>query len=53
LDDVLSGLDSTTEEQIMTNVFGAEGIFRKKGTTVIMATNNGKVANVFSSPVLY
>ncbi|KID91337.1 ABC transporter, transmembrane domain, type 1 [Metarhizium guizhouense ARSEF 977] len=39
LDDIFSGLDSTTEEKIFARLFGHDGLFRKQKTTVIMATN--------------
>ncbi|ORY71658.1 multidrug resistance-related protein [Pseudomassariella vexata] len=42
LDDVLSGLDSATEEIVFKRVFSREGIFRMTGTTVIMATHSVK-----------
>ncbi|KAI9640923.1 hypothetical protein NHQ30_010764 [Ciborinia camelliae] len=38
-DDVLTGLDATTEEQVFYNVFGPGGLFKKLGTTVILVTN--------------
>ncbi|RMZ69313.1 ABC transporter integral membrane type 1 [Pyrenophora seminiperda CCB06] len=39
LDDVMSGLDATTEEIIFTTLLGPDGLLRKNGTTVIFATN--------------
>ncbi|ROW15668.1 hypothetical protein VPNG_02110 [Cytospora leucostoma] len=42
LDDVLSGLDSVTEEIVFRRVFGPNGLFRKIGTTVILATHSVK-----------
>lgn len=41
LDDVLSGLDATTEQTVLNNVFGRHGICRKTGTAVIFATHSG------------
>ncbi|KAF5660407.1 major facilitator family transporter-associated [Fusarium heterosporum] len=38
-DDVFSGLDKVTEQVIFTQVFGKEGLLRKNGTTVILATH--------------
>ncbi|KAI0858183.1 P-loop containing nucleoside triphosphate hydrolase protein [Xylaria cubensis] len=42
LDDVLSGLDPATEEAVFRGVFGLNGLFRKTGTTVILATHSVK-----------
>ncbi|CAG7948068.1 unnamed protein product [Penicillium nalgiovense] len=39
LDDVLTGLDRTTERTVLESVLGARGLAKKVGTTVIMATN--------------
>ncbi|TVY60887.1 ABC transporter FUM19 [Lachnellula suecica] len=39
IDDMLSGLDRSTEEFIWTNVFGPRGLFRQHGVTVILATH--------------
>ncbi|KAI9848831.1 MAG: hypothetical protein M1837_006347 [Sclerophora amabilis] len=39
LDDVLSGLDPTTEENLFSDLFGPQGLFKQQGTTVILATN--------------
>jgi ABC-type multidrug transport system ATPase subunit len=39
LDDVFSGLDAETEEQVFTRLFGAKGLFRKMGTTVLLVTH--------------
>ncbi|KAF5567149.1 multidrug resistance-associated [Fusarium phyllophilum] len=38
-DDVFSGLDKVTEQIIFTRVFGKDGLLRKNGTTVILATH--------------
>ncbi|VUC31530.1 unnamed protein product [Clonostachys rosea] len=40
LDDVLCGLDPTTEQKIVDNVFGQNGLCRKNGTTVFLATHS-------------
>jgi ABC-type bacteriocin/lantibiotic exporter with double-glycine peptidase domain len=40
-DDVFSGLDKVTEQIIFTRVFGKDGLLRKNGTTVILATHAG------------
>ncbi|KAJ3569671.1 hypothetical protein NPX13_g6005 [Xylaria arbuscula] len=42
LDDILSGLDAVTEENVFRGVFGKNGLFRKIGTTVILATHSIK-----------
>jgi ATP-binding cassette, subfamily C (CFTR/MRP), member 1 len=42
-DDVFSGLDKVTEQTIFTRVFGKDGLLRKNGTTVILATHAGKL----------
>ncbi|KAI0115560.1 P-loop containing nucleoside triphosphate hydrolase protein [Nemania sp. FL0031] len=42
LDDVLSGLDVVTEEAVFKGVFGKNGLFKKIGTTVILATHSIK-----------
>ncbi|MCJ1308488.1 hypothetical protein MMC25_002141 [Agyrium rufum] len=39
LDDVLSALDSNTESIVFERLLSADGIFRKYGTTVILATH--------------
>ncbi|CAH0043540.1 unnamed protein product [Clonostachys solani] len=44
LDDVLSGLDPTTERRIVDNVFGPRGICRKNNTTVLLATHTVSAA---------
>ncbi|KAI0968721.1 P-loop containing nucleoside triphosphate hydrolase protein [Xylaria arbuscula] len=42
LDDVLSGLDAVTEEVVFRGVFGKNGLFKKIGTTVVLATHSIK-----------
>lgn len=42
LDDVLSGLDSLTEELVFRRVFGRDGILRRLGATVVLATHSVK-----------
>ncbi|KAH5529875.1 hypothetical protein HBI29_022040 [Parastagonospora nodorum] len=39
LDDVMSGLDATTEDIIFARLLGTDGLLRKSGATVIFATN--------------
>ncbi|KAF0639068.1 hypothetical protein FPSE5266_00902 [Fusarium pseudograminearum] len=38
-DDVFSGLDKVTEQIVFTQVFGKDGLLRKNGTTIILATH--------------
>lgn len=38
LDDVLSGMDSRTEDLIVRDVMGPDGLFRKIGTTIVLST---------------
>ncbi|KAH6893257.1 P-loop containing nucleoside triphosphate hydrolase protein [Thelonectria olida] len=38
-DDVFSGLDKVTEQNVFARVFGKDGLLRKNGTTVILATH--------------
>ncbi|KAI0505431.1 putative ABC multidrug transporter [Xylaria bambusicola] len=40
LDDIFSGLDADTEEQVFRQVFGPEGILRRRGTTVALCTHS-------------
>jgi ATP-binding cassette subfamily C (CFTR/MRP) protein 1 len=39
LDDVFSGLDAETEEQVFNRLLGANGLFRQMGTTVLLVTH--------------
>lgn len=40
LDDVCSGLDATTEQQVWNNLFGPMGLLARQKTTVVMATTS-------------
>ncbi|KAF1809448.1 P-loop containing nucleoside triphosphate hydrolase protein [Eremomyces bilateralis CBS 781.70] len=42
IDDVLSGLDSTTERLVFHRVFGKQGLLRKSNSTVVLATHSLK-----------
>lgn len=42
LDDVFSGLDANTEDQISRRVFGRDGLLRKRNTTTVLCTNSHK-----------
>lgn len=39
LDDVFSGLDAETEEQVFNRLFGAAGLFRQMNTAVLLVTH--------------
>jgi ATP-binding cassette subfamily C (CFTR/MRP) protein 1 len=39
LDDILSGLDADTEEHVFKSLFSRTGLFRRMGTTVLLATH--------------
>jgi len=41
-DDILSGLDSNTEEQVFSRVFGPGGILRRRGSTVLLCTHSAR-----------
>jgi ABC-type transport system involved in cytochrome bd biosynthesis fused ATPase/permease subunit len=43
LDDVLTGLDRTTEANILDAVFSADGLLKQMKSTVVVATNSGIV----------
>ncbi|PVH99185.1 putative ABC multidrug transporter [Periconia macrospinosa] len=40
LDDVFSGLDADTEERIFQQVFGSNGLLRRRRTTVVLCTHS-------------
>ncbi|KAJ6031456.1 hypothetical protein N7540_002188 [Penicillium herquei] len=40
LDDVFSGLDADTEDQVFRQVFGPEGLLRRRQTTVLLCTHS-------------
>jgi ABC-type nitrate/sulfonate/bicarbonate transport system ATPase subunit len=44
LDDVLSALDATTEQSVVDRLLGKAGIFKRLGSTVILATHAGRWA---------
>lgn len=39
-DDILSGLDADTEEQVFRRVFGPEGLIRKRDATTVLCTHS-------------
>ncbi|PWY83785.1 P-loop containing nucleoside triphosphate hydrolase protein [Aspergillus sclerotioniger CBS 115572] len=40
LDDIFSGLDVDTEEQVFRQVFGPDGLLRRRGSTVVLCTHS-------------
>lgn len=40
LDDVFSGLDADTEEQVFRQVFGPDGLLRRRGSTAVLCTHS-------------
>ncbi|KAI0158367.1 ABC transporter [Xylariaceae sp. FL1272] len=50
-DDIFSGLDALTQEQVCTNVFGPNGLLRTRGTTVILCTHSTRFLAMASSVV--
>jgi len=45
LDDIFSAIDPKTEALIVERLFGASGLFKKLGSTVILATHASKLPN--------
>ncbi|OLN95500.1 Multidrug resistance-associated protein 1-like protein 4 [Colletotrichum chlorophyti] len=41
-DDVLSGLDATTAEQVFQRVFGPDGLIKSRGASALLCTHNGE-----------
>ncbi|KAK4202032.1 putative multidrug resistance-associated protein [Triangularia verruculosa] len=39
-DDILSGLDADTEEQVFRRVFAADGLLRRRGATTVLCTHS-------------
>lgn len=39
-DDIFSGLDANTEEQVFRKVFGPDGLLRRRGSTVVLCTHS-------------
>jgi len=42
LDDVFSGLDTSTENHVFHRLCGEKGIFRELNTTVLLVSSSGK-----------
>lgn len=51
LDDVLSGLDPTTEQAVVDRVFGSDGLLRKHAITTILATHSGMLTTTYSASI--
>ncbi|KAJ9485611.1 hypothetical protein VN97_g7741 [Penicillium thymicola] len=51
LDDVMSALDSQTQEMIIQRLFSRDGIFRQLGTTVVLTTHNSRLLGIADSVV--
>lgn len=49
LDDILSGLDNTTQRNVIERVFGAQGVARQVRTTTVVVTHHGKLDQGTSS----
>jgi hypothetical protein len=44
-DDVFSGLDTKTEEIVFNRLFAPQGLLRRWGTTIIVATHAGSYSS--------
>lgn len=42
LDDPFSAIDGDTEDQVVSNLFGAQGLFKGEKTTVIILSNTSE-----------
>ncbi len=51
-DDVLSGVDSRTAQNIAHDVFGPEGVLRKSNTTVIFASQSAEFVDLFDEALV-
>jgi ATP-binding cassette, subfamily C (CFTR/MRP), member 1 len=45
LDDVFSALDANTEQKILNNLWGTQGLIQTGNLTIILASSNGKQAS--------
>lgn len=52
LDDVFSGLDGATQEQVCKSVFGPNGLLRKRGATALLCTHSTRFLSVASHIVV-
>lgn len=52
LDDVLSGLDATTENHIFQNLIGAGGLLRSIGSTIVLASSSGSYYSISHQDLL-
>ena len=46
-DDVFSAVDIDVGAEIFNNLFGEEGLLRKQGATVILATHSRKFTDIY------
>ena len=54
LDDVLGGLDASTEEAVVDNVFGNDGFLRRNNMAAILVSHSSKLGNFHINwPLLY
>lgn len=51
VDDVLSGLDWTTQETVWTEVFGPQGLIRRNSLTAVLATHHRKSSEDTEIPI--
>ncbi|KAH7255182.1 P-loop containing nucleoside triphosphate hydrolase protein [Fusarium redolens] len=52
LDDIFSALDSKTESQVVLNLLGTQGHFRKAGVTVVLTSNSAKHFDLADSLII-
>ncbi|KAI1324000.1 ABC transporter [Xylariaceae sp. FL0255] len=52
IDDIFSGLDALTQEQVCMYVFGPNGLLRKRRTTVVLCTHSTRFLAMASSVVV-
>lgn len=52
IDDVFSGLDGATQEQVCKSVFGPNGLLQKRGTTALLCTHSTRFLSVASHIVV-
>lgn len=48
IDDVFSGLDGSTQEQVCKSVFGPNGLLRRRGATALLCTHSTRFLSVAS-----
>lgn len=50
MDDVLGGLDNTTEHHVFHNLLGHDGLLRQMNTTVVIVSSSGIFTNQMVNP---